>query len=144
MLQGVALKSQKKKGLLGTCPVVLFRRDCSCICKSTSVWKHKGVPLPCMEPLLCPPLSSNHPVPLQPPCRPCGGQYILYEAVKLGDSFPCQCGPHADPSVIYSTDPLALSSLITSERKGAERSNGESRWRNRAAEQERMREALWE
>ena len=37
------------------------------------------------------------------------GQYILYEAVKFDDGFLLlSCGPHADPSVIYSTDPLAV------------------------------------
>lgn len=43
------------------------------------------------------------------PLCPCYGQYILYEAVKFDDSFPfLSCGPHADTSVIYSTDPLAV------------------------------------
>lgn len=56
------------------------------------------------------------PLPDRPPSMPflslsvlVIGQYILYEAVKFDDGFLLlSCGPHADPSVIYSIDPPAV------------------------------------
>ena len=92
--------------------------------RHTFVWKHTGVPPPRHA---ASPLSTLLPKPprtLQPLRCHRRGQCILHEAVKPDDSFPCQCGPRADPSVIYSTDPPASSSLITNERKETERSRG--------------------
>lgn len=89
--------------------------------------KHIDLPprSPTQDPLFClPAFPQTTPVPFQPLLCPCHGQCILYEAVKFDDSFPCQCGPHAGPSVIYGTDPPAASSLITNERKEKERSQG--------------------
>lgn len=102
----------------------------------------KHIDLPPPSPIIdllfwLPASPQTTPVPFQPLLCPCHGQCILYEAVKFDDSFPCQCGPHTDPSVIYGTDPPAVEQphykWEKRERKN-EAKGGESRWRNRKAD----------